>query len=138
MAKLFKIQCTECGYTKNVLDGSTRSLVDEYFTVSCDACCNIETRKYTHPDSPPATGWWGRKKRQKAIDDRYAEVSAQWSAELDKRFEEALRQPCSQCGEKVHRVNFGDPFIDAIPVDIGCPSCKQFGCMTVCLQGMFD
>lgn len=143
MGKLFKLQCTKCDYAKSVREGSTRSLVDKYFTVSCETCCSIENRCYHFPEnrpvrSEPATGWWGLRKRQKELDDRYSAESAECSAELDKRREEALRQPCSKCGEKVHRVNFGDPFIDPIPVDIGCPSCKQFGCMTVSLQGMFD
>jgi hypothetical protein len=143
MGKLLKLHCTECDYTITVREGSTRLLVDEYFTVSCDDCSSIENRSYDFTKnrpvrSEPVTGWWGRKKRQKELDDRYSAESAEWSAELDKRRDEALRQPCSQCGEKVHRVNFGDPFIDLIPVDIGCPSCKQFGCMTVCLAGMFD
>lgn len=143
MGQFYQIKCTKCDFEGSFSEGTTMKMVDESFTVACDACCNIETRNYTYPeDRPlrpaPATGWWGRKKRLQEIDDHYAEVSARWNAELDKRREEALGQPCSMCGEKVHRVNFGDPFTNPIPVDIGCPSCKEFGCMTVCLQGMYD
>lgn len=143
MAKLFKIQCTECGYTKNVLDGSTRSLVYEYFTVACYACSSIENRSYDFPENrpvrpEPASGWWGRKKRQKEIDDRYLTESAQWSADLDKRRAEALQQPCSQCGSEVHRVSIGDPFIEPISINISCLVCKCQDCMMVTLEAMID
>jgi hypothetical protein len=144
MGKLFKIHCTKCDFTKSVREGSSRSLVDEYFTVSCNSCCNIENRSYydfpkNRPvRSEPATGWWGRRKRQKELDDRYLEESAQWDIKLDNLREEALQQSCNQCGNEVHRVHFSDPFINPIPIDIGCPACKRFGCMTVCLAGMYD
>lgn len=142
MGQSYQVQCTSCGYKNSFSEGTTMRMIDNWFTVACDACCNIETRKYTYPERPlepaPATGWWGRKKRQKEIDDRYNELSAKWNAELDTRSEEALRQPCSQCGEKVHRVNFGDPFIEPIPIDIGCPACKCQECMKVTLEAMID
>ena len=143
MGKLFKLQCTKCEYTITVREGSTRSLVNEYFTVSCEACCNIESRSYHYPNnrpvkSEPATGWWGRKKRQKELDDRYLEESAQWSADLDKRRAEALQKPCSQCSSEVHRVHFGDPFLEPIPIDIGCPTSKCKNCIRVTLEAMLD
>lgn len=118
-------------------------MVDETFTVACDACCNIESRSYNYPqDRPvrpvPAKGWWGRAKRQREINERYNQQQTEWTKELNGNRVESLQQPCSQCGQKVHLVNFGDPYIDPIPVEIGCPSCKKFGCMTVCLGGMYD
>lgn len=143
MGKLFKLTCTDCGYTKTVREGATRSLVDEYFTVSCDTCFIIENRSYDDPNNrpvrpEPASGWWGRKKRQKKLDDRYLTESAQWSADLDKRRAEALQQPCSQCGSEVQCVHFGSPFLEPIPIDIGCPSCKCQDCMKVALETMLD
>ena len=143
MGKLFKLHCAECEYTITVREGTTRSLVDEYLTVSCDACCNIENRSYHRPNNRPVRpqtdiGWWGRKKRQKELDDRYIVESAQWSDELDKQCDEALNKPCSQCGSVVRRVHFGDPFIEPIPIDFACPACICHDCMKVALEAMID
>ena len=143
MGKLFKLHCAECEYTITMREGTTRLLVDEYFTVSCDDCCNIENRSYDFPENHPvrsesATGWWGRRKRQKELDDRYLADSAQWDIKLDKKREEALQKSCNQCGSEVHRVHFGDLFIEPIPVDIGCPACKCNNCMKVALEAMLD
>jgi len=142
MGQIYQICCANCGFRLSLRNGSTCSLVDEAFTVACAACCSIEMRKYTYPDRPVkptrATGWWGRRKRQKELDDLYSEESAQWSAGLEKRREEALRQPCSKCGDRVHRVNFGDPFIEPISIDIGCPECKCKNCIRVTLEAMID
>lgn len=143
MGKLFKLQCSRCEYKSTVREGSTRSLVNEYFTVFCDACSSIENLGYEFPEnrsvrSEPVTVWWGCKKRQKELDDRYEEESALWGSKLVKLSEEALQQSCNQCGNEVRRVHFGDPFIEPIPLGIGCPSCKQFDCVTACLQGMYD
>ena len=143
MAKLFKLHCEECDYFRSVLEGTTRSLVDEYFTVSCETCCSIENRNYHFPENravkpEPATGWWGRKKRQNELYDRYLEESEEWSAELVKRRSDALQNPCDQCGGEVQRVQFGDPYIESIPIDIGCPACKCHDCMKVTLESMID
>ncbi|NRP16154.1 MULTISPECIES: hypothetical protein [unclassified Marinobacterium] len=143
MGKLFKLQCSKCDFTKTVCEGSTRLLANEFITVSCDACCSIENRSYDFPENcpvrpEPGTGWWGRKNRQKELNDRYLTESAHWNAEMDKRRVEALQQPCSQCVSAVQSVHFGDPFIEPIPIGIGCPACKCQGCMNVALEALID
>ena len=143
MGHLYKVVCTSCNYEGSVGEGTTRRMVNCRFTVACDECYNIENRSYNYPQDraempAPATGWWGRKKRQREIDERYNQQQAEWTKELNRNRGQALQEPCNKCSQKVHLVNFGNPFVEPIPLGIGCPVCKQFGCMTVSLKGMYD